>query len=544
MAQERAVFYARVSTEEEKQVNALAKQVQENKDIIASKGWRLIDGYVDEGKSGTTTKRRNEYQRLLADMDEDKFDIIVIKSQDRLQRNTKDWYIFADHLNKTGKKLFLYMDNKFFIPSEDALITGIKAILAEEYSRDLSKKLNNSKNRRVEAVKRGEHVNAMGNGQTYGYTIKDKRWVIVPEEAEIVRKMYELYLELHSIRKVRNAMNEQGYRNKQGNLFTEEVIGRVIKNEMHKGWIVTNRHHRNFDTKEIEILPEEEWAIDKNDHEPIVSEEVWDAVNNEIQSHRNKGNSGTRGKRTGTDILSGKMVCAHCGKVLWKHTSKNSSGTYYQWYCSGKMGRGELACDDPATVSGVKITKYLVALADRYLDYSTVEYSKQLLRRKTVKWLEDLRAKLITPNDNTKIEAEIAKLENKKAKLLDAYTDELIGKEEFKEKRAEIDKTIAEKQALLVPVEENEDIKDIDNTIRNIDREIDLLFEDEAMLGENKVRFLAEHLDKIKVCSNGDVCVTLDKVAGAFLFIDGGKAEMFVTPDEENSVLFDRESMS
>ncbi len=545
-ALDRAVFYARVSTEEEKQLNALEKQVQENKDIIASKGWRLIDGYVDEGKSGTTTKRRGEYQRLYNDMESDKFDIIVIKSQDRLQRNTFEWYKFADHLNKTGKKLFLYMDNKFYVPAEDALITGIKAILAEEYSRDLSKKLNNSNKRRIEQARRGERVNAMGNGQTYGYTIQDKRWVIVPEEAEIVRKMYELYLELHSLRKVRNRMNELGYRNKKGKLFTEEVIGRVIKNEMHKGWVVLNRHHRDFDSKEIIQKDEEEWVIMENDHEAIVSPEIWDAVNDEIKSHRNEGNSKPRGKRMGTDILSGKMICSCCGRVLWKHTSKNSSGTYHQWYCSGKMGRGDLACKEPATVSGVKLNNYLVSLADRYLDYSTIEYSKTLLKRNTVKWLEDLRKQLATPNDNAKIEAEIEKLESKKAKLLDAYTEDLIGKEEFKAKREELDKLLADKRILLAPVEENPDIKDIDDTIRNIDQEIDLLFADEAQVEENKVKFLADHIKQIIVCANGDACVTLDKVAGAFLFIDGGKAEILINPDTESGgefVQFDRESM-
>lgn len=539
MAQERAVFYARVSTEEEKQVNALAKQIQENRDVIASKGWELVDEYIDEGKSGTKVKGRNEYQRLLADMDEDKFDIIVIKSQDRLQRNTKDWYIFADHLNKTGKRLFLYMDNKFYVPSEDALITGIKAILAEEYSRDLSKKLNNSKNRRVEAVRRGERVNAMGNGQVYGYRIKDKRWVIEPEEAEIVRKMYELYLDLHSIRKVRDALNEQGYRNKKGNLFTEEAVGRVIRNEMHKGWIVTNRYHRNFETKEIEVLPEEEWAIDKNDHEAIVSEEVWDAVNNEIQSHRNSGNSAGRGRKVGNDLLSGKMFCASCGRVLWKHQANG----YANWYCSGKMARGDLACEDPSTISGVQVRKYLVSMADKYLDYSTIEYSKALLKRRTIKWLQELRNRLSTPNDNGKVEAEIVKLEKKQAKLLDAYTDDLISKEEFRAKKAELDKLVAEKRALLVPVEENEDIKSIDEAIRNIDKEIELLFADEALQEENKIIFLMEHIKEIKVCKNKDVCVILDKIAGAFLFIDDGKAEMFISPAEGEVLPFVRESM-
>ncbi len=536
----RAVYYARVSTEEEKQVNALAKQIQENRDVIASKGWELVDEYVDEGKSGTKVKGRTEYQRLLADMNEDKFDIIVIKSQDRLQRNTKDWYIFADHLNKTGKRLFLYMENKFFIPSEDALITGIKAILAEEYSRDLSKKLNNAKNRRIEAVRRGERVNAMGNGQTYGYRIKNKRWVIEPKEAELVRKMYELYLELHSIRKVRDALNDLGYRNRKGNLFTEEVVGRIIKNEMHKGWIVTNRHHRNFETKEIEVLPEEEWAIDKNDHEPIVSEEIWDTVNNEIQSHKNSGNSVSRGRKVGSDLLSGKMYCASCGKVLWRHKANG----YTNWYCSGKMGRGEMACDNPATISSVQIRKYLVTLADKCLDYSTIEYSKALLKQRTIKWLKDLKDKLSTPNgnDNDNVEAEIAKLEKRQAKLLDAYTEDIISKEEFREKKAEIAKLIADKKALIVPVKENEDIKSIDDAIRNIDKEIELLFADEALQEENKIIFIMKHIKKIKVCTNKDVCVVLDKVAGAFLFIDGGKTEMFISPaDGEEDGEYDDE---
>lgn len=93
----RAVFYARVSTEEEKQLNALEKQIQENKDVIRDHGWRLVGEYIDEGKTGTTTKRRNDYKRLLKDMTENKFDIVVCKDQDRLQRNTLDWYLCVPH---------------------------------------------------------------------------------------------------------------------------------------------------------------------------------------------------------------------------------------------------------------------------------------------------------------------------------------------------------------------------------------------------------------------------------------------------------------
>lgn len=563
----RAVFYARVSTAEEEQLKALPKQVEECKDVIASKGWKLIDGYVDEGKSGTKTDGRKAYKKLLADMQQDKFEIVVVKSQDRLQRNTFDWYRFTDLLNKNKKRLFLYMDNKFYEPSEDALITGIKAILAEEYSRDLSKKLNNSNKRRIEKAKAGEPVSAMGNGQTYGYKIVEGKWVVNESQREVVRKMYELYSELHSVRKVRNALNEQGYRNQKGNLFTEEVIGRVIKNVMHKGWVILNRHHRDFESKEIIEKPENEWVIIKNDHEAIVPEELWDSVNNEIQSHRNKGNSGRRGKRSGTTPLSGKIFCGCCGRVLWKHMSKGSYKTkegrkygyknYAQWYCSGKIGRGELACSDPATVSGVKLNKYLVEMADMLLDYSTIEYSKNLLKRRTLKWLEDLKDQLSTLTNNEAVEKAIADLERKRGNLIDLYTDGLITKTEFKSKSVELDNELEKQKALLDAQEVNPDIKAIEDTIANIDEEIEALYEDQAMVEEKKIQFITEHIKRIIVLNNKDIFVTLDRVAGAFLFIDKTDTRFHVVPMNEydseelnrvgiteNEIIpFDRESM-
>ena len=408
----------------------------------------------------------------------------------------------------------------------------------------------------------------MGNGQTYGYSIVNGKWVVDESQRELVKKMYELYTELHSVRKVRDALNEQGYRNQRGNLFTDENIGRIVKNVMHKGWVILNRHHREFDSKETIEKLEDEWVIVKNDHEAIVSEELWDAVNDEIQSHRNKGNSGTRGKRGGTDLLSGKMVCSCCGRVLWKHASQGSYKSkegrkytykrYTQWYCSGKMGRGELACTDPATISGVKLQKYLVEMADMFLDYSTVEYSKNLLKRRTISWLEDLKDKLTTPNDNGKIEQDLKALEGKRGKLIDLYTDELISKEEFKSRSVDLDAEIEKKRALLVPVEENPDIKAIEDTIANIDAEIEALFEDEAMVEEKKVQFIQEHIKKIYVSKNSDVFIVLDNVAGAFLFIDKEDTRIEVVPvaeynpeelseegiTENDFVPFDRESMS
>ena len=136
----RAVIYARCSTEEESQKNALQNQVAEAEECVRQMGWQLTDVYV-ESRSGTTTKGRSEYKRLFEDLLKNVFDVIVIKSQDRLMRNTKDWYLFVDRLVTEQKKLYFYIEQKYY-SHDDNLLTGIKAILAEEYSRELSKKIN------------------------------------------------------------------------------------------------------------------------------------------------------------------------------------------------------------------------------------------------------------------------------------------------------------------------------------------------------------------------------------------------------------------
>ena len=168
----RAVIYCRVSTEEESQKNALEGQIKEAIKSVEEKKWILVDQYVDEGKSGTTTKNRPQYNRLIKDLSQDRFDIIVIKSQDRLMRNTLEWYMFIDLVNKNQKQLFFYLENKFY-NTEDSLIVGIKAILAEEYSRELSKKINNAhKNGQKECSR------IMLNSKTWGYDKVNKQVVI------------------------------------------------------------------------------------------------------------------------------------------------------------------------------------------------------------------------------------------------------------------------------------------------------------------------------------------------------------------------------
>ncbi len=512
--QKKAVFYARVSTEEEKQINALEKQIQENKDIISSKGWELVDSYIDEGKSGTTTKRRNEYQRLYSDMEADKFDIIVIKSQDRLQRNTFEWYKFADHLNKTGKKLFLYMENKFFEPSEDALITGIKAILAEEYSRDLSKKLNNANKKRIEKALNGEHLSAMGNGKSLVYKIVDGRWVKDPAEEKLGKKIFELYLQMDSISKVRDWVNDHGYTNSVGKPFTAESISRILKNEKAKGVIVLGKYHHDFDKKKIIRRAEEDLVRVSAPELAYVSDEVFEEVQKRLAAKTVYKDGRKKGKNVGRDILSGKVYCGKCGGVLWKHQSshKNKDGTkktYFHWSCSAKYAKGDIMC------TGVSVTTYQIRNAYRHIA-KELKVNRETVRKWFEEWLTGLKNTLSDVTVNTALEKDILTLEEKKTKLLDLYLDGLLSKANYSDKLAQIEESISEKRRLLSPVEENEDIKEIEHVLENLDEELDK-FINSSQFEDSKIDWLIEHTKKITVLENKDIAIELEMIAGVIL---------------------------
>lgn len=335
----RAVTYNRCSTDEESQKDALVKQVTEAKEAVENNGWLLIDTYV-ESRSGTSTKNRSEYNRLCDDMLRDTFDIIVIKSQDRLMRNTKDWYLFVDRLCTSGKKLFMYLDNKFYTP-DDALITGIKAILAEDYSRELSKKINNAHHNRQ---KNGG--NPVLTSNTYGFRkLPDKSLQIVEEEMEIKRRMYQLCAAGYGSRTISAILQNDGIFNRNGKPFSDSAILRIIRNPINKGTVVMNKKHYDFDTKQMFNVPEEEQYVYENKVPAAVSEELWDAANQAISERAEKRKCSADykgGKNPGKSQLSGKLICGLCGNPYYRRTRRKykDKQIIYEWKCKCYLETG------------------------------------------------------------------------------------------------------------------------------------------------------------------------------------------------------------
>ena len=497
----RAVFYARVSTQEEAQLKALPQQVRECEDAIKAQGWVLVDRYVDEGKSGTQAISRKEYQRLYDDMELDKFDIIVVKSQDRLQRNTKDWYIFVDRLVVYDKKLYFYLDNNFYTP-DNALITGIKAILAEEYSKELSKKLRNANNKRVERAKAGEKFVIKGNNNIFGFHIEGGECVIDEKEAELVRLMYNLYLEHDSLRAVTDAINTRGYRNRKGNLFSAAVISKILQNERNKGTVILNRYHKNFYTKKVETAPEDEWVIIENAHDAIVDNETWENVNQKLAEKR----SDRRGVKPCRNPLGHKLYCASCGAYLLRSNSGGSTS----WQCSNNRLYGKSSCEAPVTISNKTVRDILRNLT------GSLEVNRDVVKEYCLTVLKMAQERLISENSITDTHKELNRLQGKLERLREVYIDGLYTKEEYIKRKNEVQAAIDECEKKLLPIEENEDIKDIERVLSDLDTELDKWIASEEF-EENKIDFIIEHTEKIIVTKDKHLIFEMDMIGGVIV---------------------------
>lgn len=500
----RAVFYARVSTAEEEQLNAIELQIEENRNIILKNKWKKVDEYIDRSKSGTQVKGRDEYQRLYEDMLEDKFDIIVIKDQDRLQRNTKDWYLFIDRLVQTGKLLYMYLDSRFYSP-DDALITGIRAIIAEEFSRNLSKKLHNYHANRIEKARQGLEIDLQGSGNVFGWDKKDGKYYLNPEQAKVRRLMCEGIMARKGSTQIAKELNDAGYRNTVGNPWKPMDIPKFVYDCKNVGTMIINKEKQDFESKQTIKLPEEEWVYVKNALPPIVTEEEWDLI---CKIHKERviatgSNKRGKGKKVSGYSFSGKLICGECGAPYWR---KQRTTKEEYWVCSTKQQKGRktrkrdavggkagelnpVGCDNE-NISYNSLMEIMQIISER------LQANTEVIKADMVNWLTSLKKQLQRANGGA-TEAELKKEELRKDRLLDALLDGVLTKEEYSRKATVIDTKITEiKKEMLANSNSIEDIAEIDRVLDNIDEEIATYLDENNQL---KVDFILEHLESVEI---------------------------------------------
>lgn len=483
MAGKRAVTYSRCSTEEESQKDALQKQIQEAKECVEENKWFLTDTYI-EAKSGTSTKGRKEYSRLYDDLLTDKFDIIVIKSQDRLMRNVKDWYMFIDRLVSNHKKLYIYIERKFY-STDDALITGIKAILAEDYSRELSKKINNAHRNRQ------KHGNSFViTSRTIGYRkTLDKKIEIDEEEAAAVHKMYEYSAMGYGSRSISNILYQEGHLSRSGKRYTEATIRRIIRSRLPMGTVVMNRKHYDFDTKQTIQIPASEHIIIPMAVPAIVEEKLWLKANAEMDKraeYENKSGQYVKGSNPGKYKLSGKLVCGECGAPYYRSFRKKQKGnSICDWRCSTyiafgrkskERGRAQLqkvknidkgGCDN-IHLEESKLFQLLEQVCIKYYKNHDKDYAGII-----EKTIEILRKVLSQDDAAKKLEQIVSNLEQIRKQrdvILEKLLEGIISNDDYLRKIGQLDRKSTDlqktKNELEIKQRESEDIEERISMIR------------------------------------------------------------------------------
>ena len=341
----RVTYYARVSSESDEQLNSLGNQISYYEDFIKKNpAWVFISGYIDEGLSGISTRKRENFNRMIDDAAQDKFDLIITKEISRFARNILDSIQYTRQLLSCGVGVFFQNDNINTLDEDSELRLAIMASIAQDELRKLSSRV---KFGHQQAIKQNV---VLGNSRIFGYKKNNKHLVIDEDEAPMVRELFELYAtDNYSMKQIEKIFWDKGYRNLNGKKIAHSTMANMIANPKYKGYYVGNKVKIvDMFTKKQKFLPPEEWVMFKDETgeivPAIVSEELWESAN-VVLRRRSEDVKNRQGICNHANLLTGKLFCTDCGTPYYRRESKDKEGNKNsKWVCSNKINSGKDAC--------------------------------------------------------------------------------------------------------------------------------------------------------------------------------------------------------
>lgn len=341
----RVTYYARVSSESDEQLNSLSNQISYYEELIRkNRAWTFVPGYIDEGLSAATTKKRENFHRMVDDAKAGLFDLIITKEITRFARNTLDSIQYTRALLACNVGVFFQNDNINTFDEDSELRLTIMAGIAQDELRKLSSRV---KFGHQQAIKNNV---VLGNSRIFGYVKQDGRLVIDENEAPMIRELFALYATgEYSMRQLQDLFWEQGYKNTNGKKINHNTLSGIISNPKYKGYYVGNKVKVvDLFSKKQKFLPPEEWVMFKDETgqivPAIVSEELWDQAN-AVLKKRSEDVKSRQGICNHANLLTGKLICTHCGAAYYRRDSKDRQGNKNsKWVCSGKIKNGADSC--------------------------------------------------------------------------------------------------------------------------------------------------------------------------------------------------------
>ena len=253
--QRQIVYYGRVSTEHEAQLEALEKQMQWYEDQTKyHPNWTVVGRYIDEGITGTLAKKRPAFMQMIEDAKRRKFDLIVTREVCRFARNTVDTLVLTRELRNYGVEVYFVSDNIWTMDGDGELRLTIMATLAQEESRKISERV-----RAGQAISRENGV-LYGNGNIIGYDRVGGTYIINPEQAKTIRTIFELYAQGLGQKELVNELTRRGCKDGNGNVKWSCVkISRILRNATYMGYVEKNHLVGQKSCDAISIC---EWKLD------------------------------------------------------------------------------------------------------------------------------------------------------------------------------------------------------------------------------------------------------------------------------------------
>ena len=485
--------YCRVSTDKDEQIDSLVHQKEFFVEYAKRNGHELIQLYADEGISGTSLKKREEFKRLLRDAEFGMFDMVVVKDISRFARNTVDALQSIRKLKAMGINTLFLTANMDSMGDSEFVLTLFSA-MAQEESNNLSKR-----------VKWGKKINAEKGRvpqRIFGYDRIDKFTLkINPEEARIVRNIFSLYNEQGlGCRTISMTLNRANDKTKYGNDWNARGVRRVLVNPLYCGLLVNHKYEiEDFLTGRQVNLPKEEHFYHERPSWAIVTPEVFRKAQEIMEARRIKYDSGEPFKESrysSKHVFSTLIKCEHCGRSFTRKTYTYVNTRVY-WRCvtndqyTAEQCDNHVILDEPALID--ELRKYFAALIhdkDSFISGVLAGLDKQLPAAQDPAQVK------------RELEAKRKKLLAKKDRYREMYANDLIGMEELKDKLAGITEELKATDTGLTQA-----LGSPENILPDFRQEILRFLELETVTNMDMRRII----DRISVNKDGNVRVVLKR---------------------------------
>ena len=455
-AKRKIAAYCRVSTDNEDQANSFESQQRYFRQYIErNPDWELYEVFADEGISGTNTKKRKEFNRMITCAKNGEFDLIVTKEISRFARNTLDSIFYTRDLKKHGVGVIFLNDNINTLDGDAELRLAIMSSIAQEESRKTSERVKWGQKRQMEQ-------GVVFGRSMLGYDVKDGKMYINEDGAKIVRLIFQKFVdEGKGTHVIARELREEGIKPMRVKEWQNTVILRVIRNEKYCGDLVQKKTYTpDFLSHEKKVnLGQEEFVIIKDHHEPIISRELFEKANR-ILDEKSLSQQG-KSKHSNRYPFSGKIKCGCCGSsYVARYKTRKNGSRYKAWRCLEAARHGSPHVDKAGNqvgCSGLSIRNE-DATHIMYLVTSSLKYNKEKITNNLLAIIKSIIAMDTAGTDSEKLKSQIKAIEQKRTNLIDLYTSGDITRDEFSAARAKCENEIAELQSVIDSIDKQREM--------------------------------------------------------------------------------------